>query len=129
MTGGNRKRSSFSDSNMSAELIEAEVSPWCGPCDKSRRKFLARTQEWLIQHMHWKRRDQQSHLGDAARLLPVLRLHHCQPKLDWVRREVQRQWARTLRQQSQRHRLYWSYLASPWFKLPLPPRHSLHPTV
>src|SRR5438105_2677652 len=28
-----------------------------------------------------------------------------------------------------RHRLHWSYLASrEWFKLPLPPRHSLHPT-
>ena len=29
-----------------------------------------------------------------------------------------------------RIRLHWSYLASrEWFKLPLPPRHSLHPTV
>ena len=26
------------------------------------------------------------------------RLHHCQEKLDWIRREVQLQWRRTLRQ-------------------------------
>src|SRR6516165_9020939 len=30
------------------------------PCDKSRRKFLAKTKEWLKQHRHWKRQDQQS---------------------------------------------------------------------
>ena len=81
--------------------------------------------------MHWTRRDQQRHLREMLRgFYQYFRLHHCQDKLDWIRREVQRQWRRTLRQQSQRHRLHWSYLASrEWFKLPLPPRHSLHPTV
>ncbi|PYU37652.1 MAG: hypothetical protein DMG54_32835 [Acidobacteria bacterium] len=29
------------------------------PCDKSRRKFLAKSKEWLSKHRHWKRRDQQ----------------------------------------------------------------------
>jgi hypothetical protein len=44
--------------------------------------------------------------------------------------EVQLQWRRTLRQQRQRHRLHWSYLATrEWFKLLLPPRRSLHPMV
>jgi len=28
------------------------------PSRKSRRKFLARTKEWLSRHRHWKRRDQ-----------------------------------------------------------------------
>src|ERR1700730_4322650 len=101
------------------------------PSVKSCRKFLARTHEWLVRHMHWTRRDQQRHLREMLRgFYQYFRLHHCQEKLDWIRREVQRQWRRTLRQQSQRHRLHWSYLAScEWFKLPLPPRHSLHPTV
>jgi group II intron reverse transcriptase/maturase len=101
------------------------------PSVKSCRKFLARTHEWLVRHMHWKRRDQQRHLWEMLRgFYQYFRLHHCQEKLDWIRREVQLQWRRTLRQQSQRHRLHWSYLASrEWFKLPLPPRHSLHPTV
>jgi RNA-directed DNA polymerase len=101
------------------------------PSVKSCRKFLARTHEWLVRHMHWKRRDQQRHLWEMLRgFYQYFRLHHCQEKLDWIRREVQQQWRRTLRQQSQRHRLHWSYLASrEWFKLPLPPRHSLHPTV
>jgi hypothetical protein len=87
--------------------------------------------EWLVRHMHWIRRDQQRHLREMLRgFYQYFRLHHCQEKLDWIRREVQRQWRRTLRQQSQRHRLHWSYLASrEWFKLPLPPKHSLHPTV
>jgi RNA-directed DNA polymerase len=104
------------------------VSP---PSVNSCRKFLARSHEWLIRHMHWKRRDQQRHLQEMLRgFYQYFRLHHCQKKLDWIRREVQLQWRRTLRQQSQRHRLHWSYLASrDWFKLPLPPRHSLHPTV
>ena len=66
----------------------------------------------------------------ACRLYEQLGLDHCQKKLDWIRHEVHLQWRRTLRQQSQRHRLHWSYLATrEWFKLPLPPRRSLHPTV
>ena len=32
------------------------------PCVKSRRKFLAKSKEWLRKHRHWKRRDQQSNL-------------------------------------------------------------------
>ena len=101
------------------------------PSVKSCRKFLARTHEWLVRHMHWNRRDQQRHLADRLRgFYQYFRLNHCQEKLDWVRHEVQLQWRRTLRQQSQRHRLHWSYLATrEWFKLPLPPRRSLHPMV
>jgi RNA-directed DNA polymerase len=46
-------------------------------------------------------------------------LQYCQPQLDTVRREVQRQWIRVLRRRSQRHRLYWCYLQSrSWFELP-----------
>jgi hypothetical protein len=56
-------------------------------------------------------------------------LHHCKPKLDGVRREVQRQWARTLRRRSQRHRLHWSYLLrQSWFELPYAVS-TLHTTV
>lgn len=55
-------------------------------------------------------------------------LHHCERKLHWLRREVQMQWVRTLRRQSQRRRLYWSYLNSrAWFELPY--AHTSHPTV
>ena len=90
------------------------------PCDKSRRKFLAKTKEWLSKHRHWKRRDQQKQLTLMLRgFYQYFGLHHCKPKLDRVRREVHRQWARTLRRRSQRHRLYWSYLQSQsWFELP-----------
>ena len=101
------------------------------PSVKSCRKFLARTHEWMIQHMHWRLRDQQAHLRLMLQgFYQYFRLHHCQEKLDWVRREVQLQWRRVLRQRSQRHRLHWSYLATQaWFKLPLPPRRTLHPAV
>lgn len=101
------------------------------PSVKSCRKFLARVHEWLVQHRHWKRRDQQRHL--RQRLLgfyQYFRFHHCQKKLDWIRREVQLQWRRRLRQQSQRHRLHWSDLATrAWFPLPLPSKRSLHSTI
>ena len=101
------------------------------PSVKSCRKFLARTHDWLVQNMHWRRRDQQRQLGTMLQgFYQYFRLHHCQRKLDWVRHEVQLQWRRTLRQRSQRHRLHWSYLATrDWFKLPLPPRRTLHPMV
>src|SRR5260370_714975 len=101
------------------------------PSVKRCPKFLARAHEWLVQHMHWRRPDQQRHLGTMLEgFYQYFRLHHCQKKLDWIRHEVQLQWRRTLRQQSQRHRLHWSYLATrEWFKLPLPPRRTLHPTV
>lgn len=99
------------------------------PSVKSCRKFLARTHEWLIRHTHWKRRDQQRHLHVMLTgFYQYFGLHHCQRKLQWVMREVQRQWIRTLRRQSQRHRLYWSYLGSrSWFELPYP--KTVHQTV
>ena len=100
------------------------------PCEKSRRKFLAKTKEWLKQHMHWKRQDQQKQLTMMLRgFYQYFGLHHCKPKLDRTRREVERQWARTLRRRSQRHRLYWCYLKSqPWFVLPYADS-TLHRTV
>lgn len=90
------------------------------PCVKSCRKFLAKTKEWLKGHMHWKRRDQQRQLTLMLRgFYQYFGLHHCKPKLDLVRREVERQWSLTLRRRSQRHRMYWRYLKSrSWFKLP-----------
>jgi len=100
------------------------------PCIKSRRKFLAKTKEWLKRHMHWKRRDQQRRLTMMLRgFYQYFGLHHCKPKLDVIRYEVQRQWIRTLRRQSQRHCLYWSYLKSrAWFELPYAVS-TLHTTV
>jgi group II intron reverse transcriptase/maturase len=99
------------------------------PSVKSCRKFLDQTHDWLKGHIHWRRRDQQRQLG--IRLQGFYRyfaLHHCKRKLDWVRVEVQMQWIRTLRQQSQRHRLYWSYLNSrTWFELPY--AETLHPAI
>jgi RNA-directed DNA polymerase len=99
------------------------------PGQKSCRKFLARTKDWLKSHRHWKRRDQQRHLTMLLRgFYQYFALHHCKPKLDWVRCEVQRQWMRALRRRSQRHRLFWSYLKSrAWFELPY--AETLHPTV
>lgn len=90
------------------------------PCVKSCRKFLAKTREWLKGHRHWKRRDQQRQLTTMLRgFYQYFGLHHCQRKLDVIRREVQLQWIRTLRRRSQRHRMYWSYLTSrSWFELP-----------
>jgi group II intron reverse transcriptase/maturase len=81
------------------------------PSQRSCRKFLANTKEWLKRHMHWKRRDQQRQLTAKLRgFYQYFALHHCKPKLDFVRCEVQRQWVRTLRRRSQRHRLYWCHL-------------------
>jgi hypothetical protein len=99
------------------------------PSPKSCRKFLARTKDWLKSHRHWKRRDQQRHLTMMLRgFYQYFALHHCKPKLEWVRCEVQRQWMRVLRRRSQRHRLFWSYLKSrAWFELPS--AETLHPTV
>ena len=90
------------------------------PCVKSCRKFLAKTKEWLNGHMHWKRRDQQQQLRRMLQgFYQYFGLHHCKPKLDLIRAEVQLQWIRTLRRRGQRHRLYWSYLNSrSWFELP-----------
>ena len=90
------------------------------PSRKSCRKFLARTKEWLAGHRHWKRRDQQRQLTTMLRgFYQYFGLHHCKPRLDAIRREVQLQWIRVLRRRSQRHRLYWCYLRSrAWFELP-----------
>jgi group II intron reverse transcriptase/maturase len=101
------------------------------PSVKSCRKFLAKVHEWLLRHMHWSRREQQSHLRDMLRgFYQYFGLHHCAKKLEWIRREVQQQWRRMLRQQSQRHKLHWSFLETrDWFKLPWPPRGAVHPTV
>lgn len=100
------------------------------PSIKSCRKFLAKTKKWLKGHMHWKRRDQQHQLQVMLRgFYQYFGLHHCKPKLDGIRREVQLQWIRTLRRRSQRHRLYWSYLTSrSWFELPHP-ESTRHATV
>jgi len=101
------------------------------PSVKSCRKFLARVREWLREHHHWSRREQQSHLGAMLRgFYQYFGLHHCKKKLEWILREVQHQWRRTLRQQGQRHKLHWSFLATrDWFKLPWPPAAAIHPSV
>lgn len=90
------------------------------PSQKSCRKFLDNTKEWLKKHMHWKRRDHQKHLTRMLRgFYQYYALYHCKPKLDWVLGEVKCQWRRCIKRQSQRHYVYWSYLQSrDWFKLP-----------
>ena len=99
------------------------------PAHDSCRKFLDRTHEWLRSHMHLNRRAQQAHLATMLRgFYQYFALHHCARKLDWVRQEVRRQWAKTLRRRSQWHRLFWRYLRSrSWFELPR--ARTLHPTV
>jgi RNA-directed DNA polymerase len=77
------------------------------PSRKSCRTFLARTTEWLSGHRHWKCRDQQRQLTTMLRgFYQYFGLHHCKPRLDVIRREVQLQWIPVLRRRSQRHRLY-----------------------
>jgi group II intron reverse transcriptase/maturase len=100
------------------------------PSVKSCRKFLARTREWLHRYMHWKIRKQRQHLRVMLRgFYQYFALHHCERKLAWIRNEIQMQWVRALRQRSQKHHLYWSYLRRcAWFDLPYPPK-ALHPTV
>lgn len=92
------------------------------PTHKSLRKFLDAVHAWLVAHRHWRRRDQQTHL--RRMLLGVYQyfgVHHCRRKLWWLYHEVQHQWAGQRRRQSQRHRMYWSYLrARTWFRLPEP---------
>ena len=99
------------------------------PSHESCRAFLDRTHAWLEGHGHWGAREQQAHLAAMFRgFYQYFALHHCGRKLKWIRQEVQRQWIRTLRQRSQRHRLYWSYLMSrSWFNLPY--TTTLHPAV
>jgi RNA-directed DNA polymerase len=99
------------------------------PSTKSRRKFLARTREWLLKHRHWKCREQQHHLSVMLRgFYQYFALHHCGDKLSWIRKEVQRQWMQALRRRGQRRRLSWLSLKErPWFDLPWP--KTLHPTI
>lgn len=99
------------------------------PSSKSCRKFLDRTHDWLVRHRHWKRRDQQQQLTQMLRgFYQYFSLSHCMHKLYWVYGEVIRQWRKSLRRRSQRHRMFWSYLRSrSWFELPKP--ILLHRTV
>ena len=99
------------------------------PSVKSCRKFLDKVHNWLEHHRHWKRRDQQKQLTMMLNgFYQYFALNHCKRKLDWIHQEVGRQWARSLRRRSQRHRMYWSYLKSrDWFKLPY--TKTLHPMV
>jgi RNA-directed DNA polymerase len=100
------------------------------PSVKSRRKFLAKSKDWLRKHRHGAREDQQRQLALMLRgFYQYFGLHHCHPKLNGVRIEVMRQWVHILRRRSQRHRLYWPYLLrQPWFELPIAVA-VLHPTV
>ena len=99
------------------------------PSDKSCRKFLARTREWIMHRRHWRRWEQQEHLTKMLRgFYQYFGLHHCQRKLMWIRHHVQRQWIRALNSRGQRRRTNWTRLRDRrWFELPFP--QNLHPTV
>jgi RNA-directed DNA polymerase len=99
------------------------------PSLKSCKKFLARTREWLLEHRHWKRREQQQQLTAMLRgFYQYFALHHCDRKLHWIRYEVQRQWKQALQRRGQRRRWSWEQLGQrPWFELPF--ARNLHPTV
>jgi hypothetical protein len=99
------------------------------PSRKSCRKFLDRVHEWLKRHMHWRRRDQQRHLAAMLRgFYQYFALPHCKSKLVWIFNEVRKQWRRSIKRKSQRHRVFWVYLQSrTWFELPKP--ELLHPNV
>ncbi len=92
------------------------------PGTKAIRKFRDRVKQWLKAHMHASPRDQQKHLSLMLRgFYQYFGLYHCTLKLGYVLREVQRQWARSLRRRSQRHRLTWDILKSrARFQLPQP---------
>jgi RNA-directed DNA polymerase len=97
------------------------------PSEKSCRKFLDHTYEWLKRHRHWRRRDQQRHLSMQLKgFYQYFALHRCVPKLKRVKHHVEKQWRHTIKRQSQRHAVFWSYLRSrAWFVLPHP--KVLHP--
>jgi len=92
------------------------------PSEKSCRKFLEHTRQWLDRHRHWKRRDQQRQLTSQLRgFYQYFALYRCVPKLERVRYHVEKQWRHIIKRQSQRHYVYWSYLRSRlWFELPKP---------
>src|SRR5260370_6757632 len=78
------------------------------PCDKSRRKFLAKSKKWLSKHRHWKRRDQQKPIGMMVRgVFPYFWVHHSKTKLGGVPRGVQRTMGPTLRPTRQSHPPFW----------------------
>jgi group II intron reverse transcriptase/maturase len=99
------------------------------PSAKSCRKFLIRTREWLFEHRHWRRWEQQQHLTRMLRgFYQYFALHHCERKLSWMRQQVQRQWISALNRRGQRRRTNWTRLKDrPWFELPW--AHNLHPMV
>ena len=118
-TERSRKLSSFWASSMYVERIARQVRGDPHPSEKSCRKFLARTNEWLRSICTGAAGPATTTDDHVAGLLPVLRAASLQAETRWVRHEVQLQWARTLRRHSQRHRLYWCYLKSrSWFELP-----------
>ena len=97
------------------------------PSEKSCRNFLDRTYAWLQQHRHWRRRDHQRHLATQLKgFYQYFALNRCVPKLERVKYHVEKQWRHAIKRQSQRHRVFWSYLRSrSWFQLPQP--KVLHP--
>jgi RNA-directed DNA polymerase len=97
------------------------------PSEKSCRKFLDSTYEWLRRHRHWRRRDQQRYLASTLKgFYQYFALNRCVPKLERVKHHVEKQWRHAIKRQSQRHRVFWSYLRSrSWFELPQP--KVLHP--
>jgi RNA-directed DNA polymerase len=100
------------------------------PSIKSCRRFLHSVREWLLSHIHWKRPEQREHLAAMLRgFYQYFSLAHSQPKLKWVRHEMELQWLRALRRKGQRSRLRWDIVQnSSWFTLPAVPP-TLHPTV
>lgn len=100
------------------------------PSGRSCRRFLARVKTWLRDHLHAKRLDQQEHLAIMLRgFYEYFSLAQSQPKLKWVRHEVELQWLRALRHRGQRTRLRWDVLqGSPWFALPHVPK-TIHATI
>ncbi len=100
------------------------------PSMRSSRRFLAQVKAWLRAHLHDKRLDQQKHLAMMLRgFYEYFSLAHSQPKLKWVRHEVQLHWLRALRHRGQRTRLRWDVLqTSAWFALPPVPR-TIHAAI
>jgi len=90
------------------------------PSVKSCRKFLTRTREWIFEHRHWRRWEQQQHLTRMLRgFYQYFALHHCERKLSWVRQQVQRQWISALNRRGQRRKTNWTRLKDrAWFELP-----------
>jgi group II intron reverse transcriptase/maturase len=100
------------------------------PSRKSCRKFLEGTKLWLKKHIHSGRTIQKTELTRKLEgFYQYFGLTHCKRKLDWIHCEVERQWRKAIKRQSQRHCVFWSYLSSTsWFSLPYV-KSGLHPTV